>query len=68
MSKSTVYKSWEELPIMLNATQVAVVLGISRANSYQLFHSSDFPVINIGKRMLISKEKLKEWVENHGEV
>lgn len=68
MRKRTVYKSWEELPIMLNAAQVALVLGVSRAHSYQVFHSAGFPVINIGKRMLVSKEKLKEWIENQEQI
>ena len=62
MAKSTVL-SWEELGLVLNAPQVAQVLGISRAASYQLFHSAGFPVIYVGKRMLVSKEKLKEWIE-----
>ena len=66
MAKSTIL-SWDELGLVLNVTQVAQVLGISRAASYQLFHSSGFPVIFVGKRMLVSKEALKEWInENIG--
>ena len=68
MTRGTAYKSWEELPIILNATQVALVLGISRANSYQLFHSKGFPTIAIGKRILVSKEKLKQWVETQEQM
>lgn len=68
MSKIAIYKSWEDLPIILNATQVSQVLGISRANSYQIFHSKGFPVICIGKRMLVSKEKLKAWVEDQEQI
>ena len=30
------YKSFDELPMMLNADQVSQALGISRAGAYQL--------------------------------
>lgn len=36
------YHSLEELPLMMNMTDVAVVLGISRAGAYKLAHSADF--------------------------
>lgn len=66
MAKSTVF-SWDELGLMLNVKQVAQVLGISRAASYQLFHSTGFPVIYVGKRMLVPKEALREWINKHME-
>ena len=37
------YHSLEELPLMMNMTDVAAVLGISRAGAYKLAHSADFP-------------------------
>ena len=36
------YHSLEELPLMMNMTDVAAVLGISRAGAYKLAHSADF--------------------------
>ena len=45
------YYSLEELPLMMNMTDVAAVLGISRAGAYKLAHSADFPAFQIGKRM-----------------
>jgi excisionase family DNA binding protein len=53
----------EQLPITLSANQVAQVLGISRANAYTLMHSKSFPTIQIGKRMVVPKNKLIEWME-----
>jgi excisionase family DNA binding protein len=53
----------EQLPITLSANQVAQVLGISRANAYTLMHSKGFPTIQIGKRMVVPKNKLIEWME-----
>ena len=59
----TNYTSMEQLPITLSANQVAQVLGISRANAYTLMHSKGFPMIQIGKRMVVPKNKLIEWME-----
>lgn len=59
----TSYTSLEQLPITLSANQVAQVLGISRANAYTLMHSKGFPTIQIGKRMVVPKNKLIEWME-----
>ena len=59
----TNYTSMEQLPITLSANQVARVLGISRANAYTLMHSRGFPTIQIGKRMVVPKDKLIKWME-----
>ena len=56
------FKSFEELPLTLNATQVAEVLGISRVFAYNLLHQETFPTIVIGKRMLVPKDKFVEWM------
>lgn len=56
------YTSLEQLPVTLTADQVAQVLSISRAGAYTLMHSKDFPTIKIGKRMVVPKEKLVEWI------
>ena len=60
--KST-YTSLDELPVTLNADQLAQALGISRANAYTLMHAGGFPVIRIGKRMVVPKNKLIEWMD-----
>ena len=51
------YHSLEELPLMMNMTDVAAALGISRAGAYKLAHSADFPAFQIGKRIVVSREK-----------
>ena len=57
------YTSIDQLPITLCAEDVAQVLGISRAGAYTLMHSKDFPTIQIGKRMVVPKDKLLAWME-----
>ena len=57
------YKSFDELPLMLNVVQVAAVLGISRAGAYELVHSKGFPALKIGRRIVVPKDKLREWID-----
>ena len=61
--KQKQYHSLEELPLMMNMTDVAAALGISRAGAYKLAHSADFPSIQIGKRIVVSREKFLEWLD-----
>ena len=63
--KESLYKTYEELPLFLNAGVVAKVLGIAPSSSYELMHEADFPVLKVGSRMVVPKEKFIQWVEDH---
>jgi excisionase family DNA binding protein len=58
------FKSYEELPLFLTAKTVAEVLGISVAEAYELLHQEDFPVLKIGSRLVVPKEKFLLWIES----
>ena len=57
--------SYDQLPVALKADQVAAVLGISRAGAYNLMRSEGFPTLFIGKRMIVPKDKLIDWMNEH---
>ena len=61
--KKSIYKSYDELPLFLNAEIVAKLLGISPSSGYELIHEKGFPVLKIGNRMVVPKEKFRAWVE-----
>ena len=63
--KLSEYKSYDELPLFLNTATVAKVLGVSPSSGYELMHEADFPVLKVGNRMVVSKDKFVEWVERH---
>ena len=65
--KQKQYHSLEELPLMMNMTDVAAVLGISRAGAYKLAHSIDFPAFQIGRRIVVSREKFLDWLDRQCE-
>ena len=63
--KHSEFKSYDDLPLFLNATTVAKVLGIAPSSSYELMHEADFRVLRIGNRLVVPKEKFIQWVEQH---
>lgn len=54
----------QNLPFTLNAQQVADVLGIARNSAYTLMHSEGFPTIHIGRRLLVPRDKLLQWIDH----
>lgn len=62
---NTIYKSYDELPLMLSVPQLAAALGISRAGAYTLVKRADFPSLTIGSRIVVPKDKLLAWIEKN---
>lgn len=58
-----IYTDYDQLPLALCADEVAQVLGVSRAGAYTLMHSKGFPVLQVGKRLVVPKDKLLAWIE-----
>ena len=63
--KECIYKSYDELPLMLNADTVKDVLGISISSAYELMKEKGFPSLKIGSRIVVPKDKFIEWVERN---
>ena len=61
--KLSVYKSYDDLPLFLNAKMVAQVLGVSISTAYELLHDPGFPTLRVGSRMVVPKEKFIQWAE-----
>ena len=57
------YKNIEDLPLMLNANDIMNVHGISRAFAYNIMHDKSLPVIVIGKRRVVNRDKFFTWLE-----
>ncbi len=60
--KESRFKSYEELPLFLNAEVLAKTLGVAVSTAYELMHEKDFPSLKIGNRLLVSKESFQQWV------
>ena len=59
------YKNYEDLPGVLSVRELKDFLGISRAGAYQLLHRADFPTPHVASRLLVAKDKLLVWMEQH---
>ena len=55
--KESIYKSYEELPLFLNAELVAKTLGIAPSSAYELMNEASFPTLRVGSRIVVPKEK-----------
>ena len=63
--KKSIYKSYDELPLLLNTKQLADLLGVSDSSVYELIREDDFPSLRIGKRIVVPKEELRNWISTH---
>ncbi len=61
--KQSTYQSYDDLPLFLNVNLVAQVLGVSISTAYEVMHEPGFPVLRVGNRMVVPKEKFIQWAE-----
>lgn len=66
--KSNRYCSYEQIPLFLDANDIVKVLGLSRSNVYEMMRIESFPVLIIGGRKMVRKEKLFAWLENQNDI
>ena len=63
--KPSTYKSYNELPLFLNAKLVAQALGVSISTAYEVMHEPSFPTLRVGSRMVVPKEQFIQGVNEH---
>ena len=63
--KKSVFTNYDELPLLLNTTQLANLLGVSHSSVYELIQEDGFPSLQIGKRIVIPKEELRQWISDN---
>ena len=61
--KQSTYQSYDDLPLFLNVNLVAQVLGVSISTAYEVMREPGFPVLRVGSRMVVPKEKFIQWAE-----
>ena len=62
--KESMFKSYDEMPLFLNAEMVAKALGVATSTAYELMHEKAFPALKIGSRLIVPKEKFRQWVDS----
>lgn len=51
------------LPDFFSVTELVRVFPISRAIAYRLSAQGQIPCLRVGKRVIFSRDRLKDWVE-----
>ena len=64
----TIYTNIEDLPLTLKAREAAELLRISKSKVYELARTESFPAVRIGKRVVIPRDKLIQWMNDQAEV
>ena len=54
--------------LVYSIQEVADLLGISRSYAYELARNGTLPVLELGKKRVIPKEKLNQWVNGKREL
>ena len=57
--------NYDDLPTNLTVKEAADVLRLSLNQMYYLIQSdSTIPVLRLGRKILVPKEELREWIKN----
>ena len=56
--------SLDDLPDFWSLDEFAGVFRVSRATAYRMAAQGKIPVLRIGRRVIVSKEHLKRWVND----
>ena len=54
--------TYDQLPLALSASDIAPLLGVSKAQVYTLMHANIIPTLRIGKRMTSPRDLFLEWM------
>ncbi len=62
-------RNWEELPLVLGPQDILrlEIIPGGKTSVYALFHRKDFPAVRHGKRLLVSRDALRVWLEKRGQ-
>ena len=56
-------KDEKQEPIFYTIKEFAKIFKISKSTAYQIARTSGFPKKRVGKRILIPKNELKQWMD-----
>lgn len=51
------------LPLTMTVEETATALGLSKPVVYELTRQPDFPCFNVGKKILINRARLQDWID-----
>ena len=61
-------KMLHELPDFFSVKMLADILGVSRATAYRMAERGQLPCMRVGKRIILSRAHLTQWINQQMEV
>lgn len=55
---------FKEPTLTLTIKETAAILGVSLPTAYELAKRKDFPAMRFGRKILVSRYRLEEWVDS----
>ena len=55
-------QSSPENKVTLTVSEAAELIGISKPKMYELIHSNEIPSIHVGKKIVIARQALMDWL------
>ena len=68
MSDDKKLKNYDDLPLVLDVSDIRRIMGISRASAYELVHTPGFPAFRRGRLIKVSKIAFFEWMAKGSET
>lgn len=62
LDNSTSQQSSPGTKMTLSVREAAELIGISKPKMYELIHSNEIPSIHVGKKIVIARQALMEWL------
>lgn len=62
MSSQKRMKNYDDLPLVLDVSDVQHIMGISRKSAYELVHTPGFPAFRSGRLIKVSKKAFFDWM------
>ena len=60
--------NWDDLPDVISVKEASAVVRVSRDKIYELAKQDGFPCVWIGKRVRISRNLFRKWIESNGKI
>jgi len=55
-------------PIFITVDELMEIFHCGRTKAYQICHQPDFPICRYGRKILINRDRLTEWLEKHEDM
>lgn len=62
LDNSTSQQSSPGTKMTLSVREAAELIGISKPKMYELIHSNEIPSIHVGKKIVIARQALMDWL------